>query len=104
MAGAGKVIPAMRKPIAVCTDCGGVSYNATVVNGPCGGQLRSGDTCKGGMESALNESDWLECPRCSAAGDVDSRKCVECEGVGWHFVRNRDWLRVEITKRLKNKK
>jgi DnaJ-class molecular chaperone len=79
------------KPVAVCTRCGAVSYNATLINGPCG---RGG--CKGTRGSAGQDTDWEECPSCSGSGEQGSAKCPECDGVGWIFVRDKGWLRAEI--------
>jgi hypothetical protein len=45
------------KPVAVCSVCGTVSYNATLINGPCG-RLVGGKRCRGVNGSALNENDW----------------------------------------------
>jgi len=56
------------------------------------------DECDGVISSALNDNDWEECPACSASG------CPECNGVGWHFVRDNLALRKWLAERRKAEK
>ena len=39
------------------------------------------------IESTLNETDWKECPKCTAYGLEGNKQCEQCNGVGWLFVR-----------------
>ena len=47
------MISKKRKPVAIRTQCGAVSYDATVINGPCGRMIGRNLKCKGGMSNAL---------------------------------------------------
>jgi len=78
-----------KKPLAVCTACGAVSYIATLINGPCGRRRRDGNRCRGINDSALNETDWATCDGCAGSGRVGDggSPCDRCDGVGWLFVR-----------------
>jgi hypothetical protein len=75
-----------KQPIAVCTVCGAVSYNATLINGPCG-RLASGKRCRGVNGSALKVDDWKECASCACSGMNGGVSCERCSGSGWLFVR-----------------
>jgi hypothetical protein len=74
------------KPVARCTNCGTPSYNAILINGECG-RMVSGKRCAGTNGSTMQETDWEECPACSATGWTSSASCGQCDGVGWLFVR-----------------
>ena len=73
-------------PLAVCTNCCVVSYDAQVTNNPCG-RILGGKRCRGSMGGALQKTDWEECPSCLGSG------CSQCTGVGWIFVRDMPWRR-----------
>ena len=74
------------QPVAVCTVCGAVSYNPTLINGPCG-RMVGRKRCRGLNGSALNESDWAVCDDCAGDGFSGDARCQRCDGVGWLFVR-----------------
>ncbi len=73
-------------PVAVCTRCGAVSRVAQAINQRCGAKY-GGKRCRGTYQRTQNPDDWEECPTCSATGKVDGRKCDQCTGVGWLYVR-----------------
>jgi len=77
---------ARPKPIAVCTRCGAVSYNANLINGQCA-QLIAGKRCVGVNGSALNADDWKQCTACAGSGNRGAGRCGPCDGVGWLYVR-----------------
>jgi hypothetical protein len=79
--------PQQRTPVAVCSKCGAVSHNPTVINRPCG-RMFGQKKCKGVFGSALNIGDWQECPSCAATGWKNGRRCDQCrDSCGWLFVR-----------------
>lgn len=84
-----------KQPVAVCTNCGDVVYKANGIHNDCGRTLADGKRCKGTIQSALQETDWLECPYCDGTGSTGA-KCEPCGGVGWQFVRDKPWLKKEI--------
>ena len=76
----------MNVPVAVCTVCHTYSRNVATINCQCGNKF-NGKRCKGVWGSALNESDWEECPSCEATGNESNRECEQCEGFGWIYCR-----------------
>lgn len=80
------------KPCAVCTDCGRPSYSLSAINNPCGRSIGFKKYCKGVKGSALNDNDWAECPTCHGEGSQVGKKCEQCDGAGWIFVRDQPWL------------
>lgn len=91
---------AKRRPIAVCTRCGAVRYDAASINQPCAIQLSVAGKlkrCPGCYGSALRSDDWEECSNCNGTGVSDNAppglrspgdlRCVPCQGSGWLFVR-----------------
>jgi hypothetical protein len=91
--GQGDRIPAflnqmMRpKPVTFCTNCRAFGYNIGVASGKCGRKV-DGKKCKGTVQSAIQENDWIDCPSCKATGLDGDRTCRQCIGSGWIFVRN----------------
>ena len=79
---------ARRKPAAVCTRCGAVSYAQNLINGQCV-QLVAGKRCVGVNGSALNADDWKQCAACAGAGSTGTTRCGHCDGAGWLYARNR---------------
>jgi len=76
-------------PIAVCTKCGDITYQAERINQQCGRQP-GGKRCGGVYGSALNNDDWAKCGVCAGTGKSDTgRSCEACQGTSWRFVRNR---------------
>ena len=76
-------------PVTCCTECGGAGYNIRVANGRCcktNGELR----CGGINATAINPSDWTECPHCQATGYYRNKECPMCKGAGYLFVGLRD--------------
>ena len=76
------------QPVAVCTRCGAVSYSPDQINGQCT-QVMAGKRCTGVNGSALNAVDWEACPACLATGTKNEKRCGQCDGTGWLYVRNR---------------
>ena len=76
------------QPVAVCTRCGAVSYSPEVVNGQCA-QITAGKRCTGVNGSALSKTDWEPCPACLATGHRNEKRCGQCDGAGWLYVRKR---------------
>ena len=77
----------LERPVAVCTRCGAVSYNAMLIDGVCGRSRGDGKHCRGVNGSALNQTDWAACDKCAVTGLVGSARCERCDGVGWLFLR-----------------
>ena len=75
-----------QKPVAVCTQCGENSFNATQINQRCHKRI-NGKRCQGVFGSAIGVNDWGKCPSCQTEGYVNGLKCNHCSGVGWFFVR-----------------
>jgi hypothetical protein len=48
-------------PVTSYTECGNAGYNPTLTNLRCGKTLNS-ERCTGTNSSAINDSDWKECP------------------------------------------
>jgi hypothetical protein len=84
--------PTRPKPVAICTRCNAV-YDVTGINERCGRTVNGNERCGGGISSALNDSDWEECPSCVARGEKGGAICAPCAGSGWLFVRDMPWLR-----------
>ena len=76
------------QPVAVCTRCGSVSYSTAQINGRCS-QMTAGTRCTGVIGSAMNKTEWEECPACVGTGDVNTKRCGQCDGAGWRFIGNR---------------
>ena len=77
---------ARPKPVAVCTHCGAVSYDATQINGRCAEQL-AGARCVGVNGSARREDDWKQCKTCAGSGTVEAGPCGYCSATGWIYTR-----------------
>lgn len=77
-----------QTPVTICTVCGTVGYHSSLANEPCG-RMYGHKRCHGVNLSALNLSDWAECPACKAE---DGQTCARWQGVGWLFVRGRAWV------------
>lgn len=75
-------------PVAVCTNCGAVSYRPDVINERCGNRY-GGKRCSGTFGSAINNGDWEECPSCAGTGLSGEQECRPCSGSGWVYVRDR---------------
>ncbi|HEY1423525.1 MAG TPA: hypothetical protein VGF20_08740 [Candidatus Acidoferrum sp.] len=75
-----------EQPVTCCTECGGAGYNIRVANGRCCRTI-AGQRCNGNNASALNSSDWEECPTCLATGYYRNKECPQCRGAGYLFVR-----------------
>ena len=75
-------------PVAGCTKCGDINFQAERINQRCGRTYGS-QRCSGVYSSALNFSDWIECPACDGAGSIDGTTCPACQRTGWMFVRDR---------------
>ena len=75
-----------NKPVAVCTECRRYTCNASLINQPCGNRIGN-KKCKGCWGSALCDTDWVECPSCQATGYVNQKKCTQCDGYGWIYIR-----------------
>ena len=75
-------------PVARCTRCGATSRNIEAVNGACRRQIDRRKRCKGVMRSALNKADWKTCPTCMGTGASAGRRCDQCDGDGWIYVRS----------------
>jgi hypothetical protein len=75
-----------KEPIAVCTVCGHFTYNATLINQPCGQKPNGKNRCRGVNGSALNSTDWAQCTYC-VDGLADGKRCEVCQGSGWNYVR-----------------
>jgi hypothetical protein len=73
-------------PVTRCTSCGAHGYRIQLGNGKCGRMIR-GKRCNGMNQSALQETDWVECAKCAATGFEGKRYCRQCDGSGWVFVR-----------------
>jgi len=74
------------KPVAVCTRCGMLQYDATAINQRC--SRRAGtNRCDGVYGSRLSNGDWIECPACNATGRSLAGLCAKCAGVGWFAHR-----------------
>ena len=73
-------------PVARCTKCGHLSYNAVMINRRCG-QLVGDKRCDGVNGSTLNATDWARCQKCAGYGWLSGNRCQECGGVGWIFAR-----------------
>ncbi len=74
-------------PVAVCTICGDITFDANAINQRCGRQP-SGKRCKGVYGSALNDTDWKSCNFCDASGkQASGMTCEYCNGTGWRFAR-----------------
>ena len=80
-------------PVAVCTRCGALAYDAAFINRQCGNRL-NGKRCRGCYGSALRPDDWETCSHCGGTGDPGARdreigenRCMPCRGSGWIFVR-----------------
>jgi DnaJ-class molecular chaperone len=100
------------KPNAICRGCGQVYYDIAHSNRTCGHILPSGKPCKHVVSSAIQITDWEECPWCSGTGEAHERQhrrdsvpgmplrvdptCVPCSGSGWIFVRDDRLRRTEI--------
>jgi len=76
------------QPVAVCTRCGAVSYSMDQINGQCA-QVTVGKRCTGVVGGASNKADWEACPACVATGTKNEKRCGQCDGAGWLYVRNR---------------
>jgi hypothetical protein len=74
------------KPVARCTNCGALSYDATLVNEECGREIGE-KRCAGTKAREMRKADWKECQACSATGLARAGNCKRCDGVGWLFVR-----------------
>jgi hypothetical protein len=75
------------KPITFCTNCRVFGYNMDVTSRKCGRKV-DGNMCKGTVQSAIEENDWIDCPSCKTTGLDGIRTCRQCTGSGWIFVRN----------------
>ncbi|MCG8016310.1 MAG: hypothetical protein JAY97_08850 [Candidatus Thiodiazotropha sp. 'RUGA'] len=73
-------------PVGSCTICGETTFNACRINERCSATY-NGKRCNGAYGSALKEEDWEECSSCNAVGRISSKRCIQCDGVGWIFVR-----------------
>jgi len=71
-------------PATSCTNCGSAGYNISLANGNCGRYIGN-KICEGTNQSAIDESDWDECPSCNGTGGTV--RCEQCGGAGWLFVR-----------------
>jgi hypothetical protein len=92
------------KPVTFCNACGVVGYVATSVQ-RCGLTFQSvggSRRCKGGIITAIQITDWEECPSCFAL--ETEQPCAECRGAGWIPVRDKAWLRKEIQERRAKRK
>ena len=58
----------LERPVAVCTLCGAVSYNAMLIDGVCGRSRGDLKHCRGVYRSALNQTDWAACDKCAGPG------------------------------------
>jgi hypothetical protein len=76
------------KPVARCTKCGALSYDATLIDGECG-RMVGGKRCAGTNGREMRKTDWKECPACSATGFARAGTCERCDGEGWLFVRGK---------------
>jgi len=76
------------QPVAVCTRCGTVSYSMDQINGQCA-QVTAGKRCTGVNGRALSGTDWEACPACVATGTKNEKRCGQCDGAGWLYVRKR---------------
>lgn len=76
------------QPIAVCTRCGAVSYSQAQISGQCV-QVTLGKRCTGVVGSAPNQADWEACPGCLGTGTRNEKRCGQCDGAGWLYVRGR---------------
>jgi DnaJ-class molecular chaperone len=74
-------------PVAVCTRCGDITYDAVRINQRCG-RKPGGKRCKGLYRSALNKTDWAKCDLCKGSGRDAGATCEACHGTGWSYVRN----------------
>src|ERR1700684_1353116 len=63
----GRTLMSMKRPMPVtsCTECSNAGYNPTLINLRCGKTIK-GERCTGTNSSAINDSDWKECPSCNA--------------------------------------
>jgi hypothetical protein len=76
-------------PSTFCTHCRVVGYDVARSNTPCRKRLdRKGTKCKGVHSSAINTTDWEECPGCRATGRSNNEACMQCSGAGWLFARD----------------
>src|SRR5690242_10666955 len=101
-----------RKPCAICRGCKHVYYDIAHSNRRCGRILSNGKRCKHVVSSAIQITDWEECPWCSGTGEAHEPQhrhdsvpgvtlkvdptCLPCSGVGWIFVRDDQLYRNEI--------
>ena len=69
-------------PVTSCTECGNAGYNPTLINLRCGKTIK-GERCNGTNLSAINDSDWKECPSCNGIGAERNATCGRCRGAGW---------------------
>ena len=76
-------------PVTHCTQCDGVGYNTRVADRRCSKTI-AGERCNGTNASALERSDWEDCPNCEATGYYRNKDCPQCQGVGYLFVRPRE--------------
>lgn len=74
------------KPVAVCTRCGMLQYDATTINLRCS-RRKGARRCDGIYGSRLADGNWLECPNCNANGRDLSGICAKCGGIGWFAQR-----------------
>ena len=74
------------KPVARCTKCGALSYDAILIDAECG-KMVGGKRCAGANGREMRKADWKECTACSATGLTRAGNCERCDGAGWLFVR-----------------
>lgn len=75
-----------RRPVTVCTVCGAPGYDANLHGKRCGRKI-DGKRCSGSTNVAIGEKDWEECPSCGATGYASEKRCDQCSGSGWIYVR-----------------
>lgn len=74
------------RPVAVCSACGMLQYDAAGIGEPCNRQGAK-IHCPGVYCSRLSKSDWIECPACNGSGRDPSDLCSKCGGIGWFASR-----------------
>ena len=78
------------RPGFYCVKCrhprGGILGDTVTCDRPAAYGEASG-RCGGQFSSALNLTDWKECPTCRASGKDGGEECGQCEGWGWLLQR-----------------
>lgn len=76
-----------NKPVAECTRCGAHTEDSSLINNSCHLVYKKSGKCKGVYRSMLSVDDWAECNECNAAGEINNKSCLACNGSGWLVVR-----------------